>query len=689
MYTIESKSVLARLLSKENITVVHGEYHTAFFDVQKRVLGLPVWKDKGKDVYDLLVGHEVGHALETPAEGWHESTVELGVPRGYVNVIEDIRIEKKVQRRYPGLVGSFTRGYQRLFDDNLFETHGNDLNSYNLIDRINLKAKLRTLVDIKFSDEEKPLVQRAFAVETWEDVLASCLELMEYMKEKQDEQQDETDNIDASASANNSDSDMDMPGQAGSEQSDDSDDETTDDPMGMGGDSDNEVGGSQGGDQKPEEQVEQNSPKVDDAPASLTDDAFRNNQSDIIEEYQGDRIFTAPTKRQFEKVIVPYADVLEARKNVWVSDRNEEYYEQFLKENKSVVNQMVREFEMRKAAFQYSRAKTAKTGSLDTRKLHSYKFNEDLFSRVTQLADAKSHGMIMYVDFSGSMYSVLGKVLKQVILLAHFCKKINVPFEIYAFNDLQCHETGEKYQMDQVTLARFGLVTLLTSDMGKAEFSTACQYLYLRDYFSNMYSKVEGLGCTPLCETIMAAHYMVPKFQKKHRVEKVATVFLTDGEASGMTTGRDQDYADYTVDRVSSGKLVNFDGFKFSPKYSDRPDQVLLNNLRHKTGAITVSFHLCTNQNDARSFMLRRGKTDSEKVLKDWRREGSAEVFGLNGFDASYIIKAHWKNLSARDDDFEVDTNASKAEIKRAFSKFSKGKKGKRSIMTNFARLVA
>ena len=80
--------LLAKLLAKENLTVEHGNYHTAWFDVKNRVLGLPIWKDRGKDVYDLLVGHEVGHALYTPLEGLHDSNEEIkGCPRSYINVV--------------------------------------------------------------------------------------------------------------------------------------------------------------------------------------------------------------------------------------------------------------------------------------------------------------------------------------------------------------------------------------------------------------------------------------------------------------------------------------------------------------------------------------------------------------------------------------------------------------------------
>ena len=142
-----SQSTLAKLLAKENIEIQHGNFTTAWFDVENRVLGLPMWKDRGKDVYDLLVGHEVGHALFTPADGWHESTTEIpGIPRSYVNVVEDVRIEKLVQRIYPGLVSSFKRGYKVLNDENFFGLDedailmGVDVRKLNLVDKINIKV---------------------------------------------------------------------------------------------------------------------------------------------------------------------------------------------------------------------------------------------------------------------------------------------------------------------------------------------------------------------------------------------------------------------------------------------------------------------------------------------------------------------------------------------------------------------
>ena len=64
-FSVGSKSLLAKLMSEEDIRVEHKQIETAYFDVVNRVLALTMWKDMSSDLYDLLVGHEVGHALYT------------------------------------------------------------------------------------------------------------------------------------------------------------------------------------------------------------------------------------------------------------------------------------------------------------------------------------------------------------------------------------------------------------------------------------------------------------------------------------------------------------------------------------------------------------------------------------------------------------------------------------------------
>ena len=105
-----SKSMLAKLLAQEDITVVHRTVSTAQFDLKNRTMTLPIWNDMDGDLYDLLVGHEIGHALYTPLEGWHNSVVSNNKNKafkGFLNVVEDARIEKLVKRKFPGLAKSF------------------------------------------------------------------------------------------------------------------------------------------------------------------------------------------------------------------------------------------------------------------------------------------------------------------------------------------------------------------------------------------------------------------------------------------------------------------------------------------------------------------------------------------------------------------------------------------------------
>lgn len=194
-FTQESKSQLAKLMATENITVQHGKVETASFDLKNRVLTVPIWKDMTGDLYDLLLGHEVGHALETPMQGWHNAVMSTGKFdqsfKHFLNVVEDARIEKKIKRRYPGLKKSFISGYTQLFDKNFFGIKGKDINTMPFIDRLNVYTKSSATAKIHFSDEELDLVRDVESCETWDDVLRVTKAIFEYSKKEQKEMQEQ------------------------------------------------------------------------------------------------------------------------------------------------------------------------------------------------------------------------------------------------------------------------------------------------------------------------------------------------------------------------------------------------------------------------------------------------------------------------------------------------------------------
>ena len=94
---------------------------------------------------------------------------------------------------------------------------------------------------------------------------------------------------------------------------------------------------------------------------------------------------------------------------------------------------MVKEFECKKAATAYARASVSKTGVLDTTKLFQYKYNDDIFKKITSTPDGKSHGLIFLLDWSGSMCYQLQQTVKQLLSLAQFCRKVKIPFVVYSF----------------------------------------------------------------------------------------------------------------------------------------------------------------------------------------------------------------------------------------------------------------
>ena len=104
-------------------------------------------------------------------------------------------------------------------------------------------------------------------------------------------------------------------------------------------------------------------------------------------------------------------------------------YRDFRKQSQKEVNYLVKEFECRKSADAYARSGESKTGVLDTTKLHTYRYSEDIFKKVTVVPDGKNHGLIFLLDWSGSMQYEILPTVQQVLNLTSFCKKVQIPLK--------------------------------------------------------------------------------------------------------------------------------------------------------------------------------------------------------------------------------------------------------------------
>ena len=174
----EIKSQLAKLLATEDLIVEHKRVETACFNVATRVLTLPVWDTTDK-VVDMLVSHEVGHALYTPNRDWWLEK-EWKMNPSFVNIVEDARIERMMKRRYEGISKTFFKGYSELVLQDFFQVDGKDITKMNLADRINLHYKIGTHLDIPFAEDEILFVRRIDTCETFDQVLQISQDLYDY-----------------------------------------------------------------------------------------------------------------------------------------------------------------------------------------------------------------------------------------------------------------------------------------------------------------------------------------------------------------------------------------------------------------------------------------------------------------------------------------------------------------------------
>ena len=184
---IQNKSQLAKLLATENIEVQENQVQTASFDVKDRILTIPIFKEehKSKHVYDMLVGHEVSHALHTPSDGWMNMKDRTQEFRSFVNVIEDARIDKLIQKKYPGLTKDYLLGFKKMYKDNFFGTKGKDLqNDYTLIDKINMYFKSSKTLNFDFNKKEKHFVKLVDACKSFADVQKLAEDILGYCKEE-------------------------------------------------------------------------------------------------------------------------------------------------------------------------------------------------------------------------------------------------------------------------------------------------------------------------------------------------------------------------------------------------------------------------------------------------------------------------------------------------------------------------
>lgn len=710
---VESKSNLARLMATENLIVEQRNVQTASFDLKSRILTVPVLDGKlSPELYDLLLGHEVGHALETPEEGWHNSVSVQKVNHSILNVCEDVRIEKKIKNKFPGIRISFLKGYKELMERDFFGVADIDVNTLNLIDRINLHTKAGAQQNINFSQEELVLLKEVESTNNFDEVIEIAKKIQEFMKAELEEERKKEYSVSTDEDITSGDLiDGESDGQAPVDSSDSDEDDLDSDaaPKAEKQTSIKEL-------KKPSKIKGSKAADITDKELeSKTDNSFRENEKSLfVQNSHTDICYSNIPDISDSLNIVGYEKMIKDietfnlandYKDFYFPELLLENYNKFRVESNRVVSYLVKEFEMRKNAEQQSRVSISKTGEINMSKIQDYRFTDDIFARMTNVPNGKSHGLVMFVDWSGSMIDYINSTIKQLLNLVMFCKKVNIPFEVYAFStegSFTNNHRRDAKNIDDIEIGKFSLLNLFSSKMSNKNFSKMASFM-LGFYAEkrNFYMPSEyTLNGTPLNECIISAFDIVPKFKQDNKLQIVNTVFLTDGDGSMLR----MKYEYLSIDSIKKFKNIlptarqrsvfrdpvtkaEFE-VKWSRNLSYGQTTALLKLLKIRIGGNLIGFFI-TNVGGARESMNRNdiSNTIIDKNMSNLIKENFAVVTGC-GYDEQYYLRSNKLDTDG-DGKWESAAPTTTRKLASEFSKYTSSKINNRIVLNRFIKLIA
>ena len=716
MINTTSKNILAKVLATENIIVRHdSKATTASFDLNKRILVLPTWDKMSTNLYDMCIGHEVGHALYTPQMNVTEFIQTINrigsdqdLAKMVWNIVEDARIERMIKETYPGLRRDFFIGYGEVLEMDIFEIDGVDINNLPFIDRANIFFKVGPVLheEVQFNEMEKVYVDRIAQCVTHEEVILLSKEIYDMIStpKTNPEKEENTESFELNVPENQEESE------------DISDNYSTN--WEMSEQSSNQSSAQAG--------QNDNNPRSEEHGKTFT-----NFEKNMKKNFTGDGSTVVATipKANLDKIVIDHKVLYGKINNSRIRScaGSEYHYNDFMnrlnnhcstiRENTSrSVSIMVNQFNRKKAADESRRAKVSKTGKINMDALYKYRLSDDIFNSRITIKEGKNHGFVILVDWSGSMSHILYDTLVQMYQIAFFCRKINVPFEVYAFSNIMFHhfhssgDTTNQFEYDETSIKfdQMNMLNIMSSRMTNAEMDHAFKVLTWiglssnyaicqKHKFGQLISTPEelSLNCTPLQASIVSAMSILPKFKEQTKSQIVNCVILTDGDSDSCYLPENTDCGSdcFNAKVVLHDKMTGA-SFAVKNRYSGITS-TLAEILKNRTGANIIRFHLDTIRKfDSLGYAFFDGTETKEEVQKmndSYSKEGFVAPKNKQGHDELFVVKA---NSSVSFDEEEENRileskKNSFVALKNAFVKMNEKKITSKILLNRFIDIIS
>jgi len=609
---MQANTLLSSLISSKNVSVIHEMGGEPKYDTKNQVLTIPILADDvGGDVYTTFIGSEIAKAAYSP----NDTKVE-GLPEEYVSVVEGNRAERQLVRKYMGLQSIFERGHDELLEKGFYGISSSDQLELqdHFMDRLNMYGKLGdTRGVIPFTDEEKVFRDEFVQTDTWEESVELTRRIVEFLDEPpqpegsgegegegQGEGEGEgsgqgggsgTANGGGGASSGNRDTsnngqDYDNPSKPKPQPKSPPKQQEPEKPEDESG---------KGDDNKGDDGKDDESDKGDDA--GHGSDAGRDTETQEPPKPKGAQGPRKPeemkTKKDFSAVtdksstnlvrtsrnnapIVPFdLYVKNTMSHAGTPDGTfVDKYKAFVLEQNQLIQTMVNEFNVKKAAYALQREGQARTGKLDTLMLSQFKFTDDLFLNDTVVPQQKNHGLVILLDNSGSMSHTSPRLCGDIYVLAEFCRRTNIPLEVYQFTDGHGgYRSTSKTVEGDINYGGAIMVEIMNTRSSTQKYDHARKFLAARSFQEDHYyhnsnsaysnnvcgSTYNIMHCTPLVESYVMLFMAVNDFKDRHEVEVMNTMVLTDGCGNGTLYKRIK--GDTHKPMNSENLIVEFRGY--------------------------------------------------------------------------------------------------------------------------------
>jgi hypothetical protein len=607
-----------------------------------------------------------------------------------------------MKNKFPGLRKPFYSAYHDLFERKFFGIDENyDLRDLPLIDRINLHFKIGMILNVPFSTEESEYVAAVGKAETWNEVRELAEKIYKYAKEKETElpllsMLGDIRKIKDADDTEESDFDIDI---------DDSEDSSLED--------------YEDDSEEKKSSIDVKSEENSDEPFSITDKFFREKETEFLSEESQETLHLNLPRLNMRGRIIDYKTVHANMIFRNISDPEKEkigndLLRKFKTKNEKYIAYLIKEFTLRKNAKVLARAAVSKTGELDMKKLHTYRLADDIFKRVTIVPKGQNHGMVMFIDCSGSMQDNMQSTIEQTLILTSFCRKVNIPFQVFGFKngldkvkELSNNETLQKPEINDWVIDDnlFRLREYLSSRMSSREYinaqknllclGIAFSQLRYRHYELHISIPIsEALHSTPLNPAIIASIDIVNEFKQKNKLDIVNTIFLTDGDSDvkkfySCGEGLSKSFDVRKTNLVLTDKRTKLQG----RSSNGQPATVAVLDLMKKlTGTRLLGFFLIENFGKTK---LKRQCADyagrNKFISENEFTQGSVKkFFELKncGYDSYYLLPGG-KRLGNEEETLQIKSDDSKSIIKSAFRKSLQKKNINRMFLNRFMEHIS